>query len=71
MDIFTIIKSEKRFFNIIFEEVIMKTVDTSRTRLYAQFHSFDKYNRGWYHRMHTFIRLLLRKIMHPGSKATF
>jgi len=47
----------------------MKSVSTNRTRLYEEFHTFDKYHRGWYHQMHELIRTFIRRII-PSSRKT-
>ncbi len=47
----------------------MNSIYSNRTRLYEQFHSFEKYHSSWYHQMHELIRTFIRRIV-PSRKKT-
>ncbi len=49
----------------------MNSVKTDRTRLYEQFHSFDKYHSGLYHRIHDAVRTIFRKLIPLRRRTAF
>jgi len=49
----------------------MKSVSMDRTKLYEQFHSFEKYHNSWYNRMHEMVRTFIRRVIPSNRKTAY